>query len=293
LIQSNLPSDFRIQLEKEINSFINFLYRNYDFKNFDYWYFQLDELVSIFQFEHLKKINKYFMENPQSENVGEYLDFVSRHFDDIIEESIDVVRKIAEENDSDIIRSKVIKLLKKYDHDILNKKNDLDIILSLDTNELLKQADEVIYYIRSKLTVNAKDLTNIGSFGHYTKIDTLTNYLIKADWKNENDSKVKPPYLRLTNLKQLNDPMEGRAIYDYLGIDNTFFHNYQTSNVFISSLTVVSDSLPMWKEYADSSQGAFLEYDITYLEDIVAHKSIEFVKIHYLDSNIDSKEERD
>ena len=293
MIQSNLPSDFRIQLEKEINSFINFLYRNYDFKNFDYWYFQLDELVSIFQFEHLKKINKYFMENPQSENVGEYLDFVSRHFDDIIEESIDVVRKIAEENDSDIIRSKVIKLLKKYDHDILNKKNDLDIILSLDTNELLKQADEVIYYIRSKLTVNAKDLTNIGSFGHYTKIDTLTNYLIKADWKNENDSKVKPPYLRLTNLKQLNDPMEGRAIYDYLGIDNTFFHNYQTSNVFISSLTVVSDSLPMWKEYADSSQGAFLEYDITYLEDIVAHKSIEFVKIHYLDSNIDSKEERE
>ena len=293
LIQSNLPSDFRIQLEKEINSFINFLYRNYDFKNFDYWYFQLDELVSIFQFEHLKKINKYFMENPQSENVGEYLDFVSRHFDDIIEESIDVVRKIAEANDSDIIRSKVIKLLKKYDHDILNEKNDLDIILSLDTNELLKQADEVIYYIRSKLTVNAKDLTNIGSFGHYTKIDTLTNYLIKADWKNENDSKVKPPYLRLTNLKQLNDPMEGRAIYDYLGIDNTFFHNYQTSNVFISSLTVVSDSLPMWKEYADSSQGAFLEYDITYLEDIVAHKSIEFVKIHYLDSNIDSKEERE
>ena len=293
MIQSNLPSDFRIQLEKEINSFINFLYRNYDFKNFDYWYFQLDELVSIFQFEHLKKINKYFMENPQSENVGEYLDFVSRHFDDIIEESIDVVRKIVEENDSDIIRSKVIKLLKKYDHDILNKKNDLDIILSLDTNELLKQADEVIYYIRSKLTVNAKDLTNIGSFGHYTKIDTLTNYLIKADWKNENDSKVKPPYLRLTNLKQLNDPMEGRAIYDYLGIDNTFFHNYQTSNVFISSLTVVSDSLPMWKEYADSSQGAFLEYDITYLEDIVAHKSIEFVKIHYLDSNIDSKEERE
>ena len=293
MIQSNLPSDFRIQLEKEINSFINFLYRNYDFKNFDYWYFQLDELVSIFQFEHLKKINKYFMENPQSENVGEYLDFVSRHFDDIIEESIDVVRKIAEENDSDIIRSKVIKLLKKYDHDILNKKNDLDIILSLDTNELLKQADEVIYYIRSKLTVNAKDLTNIGSFGHYTKIDTLTNYLIKSDWKNENDSKVKPPSLRLTNLKQLNDPMEGRAIYDYLGIDNTFFHNYQTSNVFISSLTVVSDSLPMWKEYADSSQGAFLEYDITYLEDIVAHKSIEFVKIHYLDSNIDSKEERE
>lgn len=293
LTQSNLPSDFRIQLEKEINSFINFLYKNYDLKNFDYWYFQLDELVSIFRFEHLKKINKYFMENPQSENVGEYLDFVSRHFENIIEESIDVVRKIAEENDSDIIRSKVIKILKRYDHDILNEKSDLDIILSLDTNELLKQADEVIYYIRSKLTVNAKDLTNIGSFGHYTKIDTLTNYLIKADWKNENDSKAQPPYLRLTNLKQLNDPMEGRAIYDYLGMDNTFLQKYQTSNVFISSLSIVSDSLPMWKEYADSSQGAFLEYDMTYLENIVAHKSIEFVKVHYLDLMPDNKDKSD
>lgn len=175
----------------------------------------------------------------------------------------------------------------------MNEKSDLESISSLDANQLLEQADKLIYYIRSKLTVDAKDLKTIGSFGHYTKIDTLTNFLIKADWKSENDSKVKPPYLRLTNLKQLNDPMEGRAIYDYLGIDNTFFHNYQTSNVFISSLTVVSDSLPMWKEYADSSQGAFLEYDITYLEDIVAHKSIEFVKIHYLDLMSENKDKSD
>lgn len=124
-------------------------------------------------------------------------------------------------------------------------------------------------------------------------IDTLTNFLIKADWKNQNNSETQPPFLRLTNLKQLNDPMEGRAIHDYLGIDNTFFHNYQTSNVFISSLTVVSDSLPMWKEYADSCQGAFLEYDMSYLEHIVAHKSIEFVKIHYLDLNSGAKDESD
>lgn len=85
--------------------------------------------------------------------------------------------------------------------------------------------------------------------------------------------------------------MEGRVIYDYLGIDSTFFQQYQTSNVFISSLTTVSDSLPMWKEYADSSQGAFLEYDLSYLKAIVAHKSIEFVKIHYLDLMSENKEE--
>ena len=282
-------------LEKRLKKFINVIYLKVEFKTIDYWYFELDELISIFQFDHLKTINSYYMENPQSDYVGKYLDFVLRHFDDVIKNSIDVVRKIAEENDSDIIRNQAIKLIEKYDHDILNEKSDSEFILSLEPNQLLKQADKIIYYIRSKLTVDANELKEIGSFGHYTKIDTLTNFLIKVNWKNdnknENDSKVKSPFLRLTNLKQLNDPMEGRVIYDYLGIDNTFFQQYQTSNVFISSLTTVSDSLPMWKEYADSSQGAFLEYDMSYLEDIVAHKSIEFVKVHYLDLMSENKDE--
>ena len=237
------------------------------------------------------------MENPQSEDAGHYLEFLLTHFDDVIEDSIVIIRKIAEENDSDIIRNQAIKLIEKYDNDYLNEKSDPESISSLDANQLLEQADKIIYYIRSKLTVDANELKEIGSFGHYTKIDTLTNYLIKADWtddnKNDNASKVKSPYLRLTNLKQLNDPMEGRVIFDYLGIDNTFFKQYQTSNVFISSLTTVSDSLPMWKEYADSSQGAFLEYELSYLEDIVAHKSIEFVKVHYLDLISENKDETD
>ena len=295
--QNTLPEEKRILLKRELESFISFIFQDIDFERIDYWYFELDEMVSIFKNEHLEKINNYYFNNPQSNYVEEYLDFVSRHFDDIIEDSIDVVRKIAEENDSDIIRNQAIKLIEEYNHDILNEKSDSEFILSFDANQLLEQADKIIYYIRSKLTVDANELKEIGSFGHYTKIDTLTNYLIKADWKNdnknENDSKVKSPFLRLTNLKQLNDPMEGRAVYDYLGIDNTFFKQYQTSNVFISSLTTVSDSLPMWKEYADSSQGAFLEYELSYLEDIVAHKSIEFVKVHYLDLMSANKDETD
>ena len=104
-----------------------------------------------------------------------------RHFDDVIKNSIDVVRKIAEENDSDIIRNQAIKLIEKYNHDILNEKSDSEFILSFDANQLLEQADKIIYYIRSKLTVDATELKEIVSFGHYTKIDTLTNHLIKAD----------------------------------------------------------------------------------------------------------------
>lgn len=299
--QNSLPEERRNYFKRELESFINFIFKenskDNDFKHIVYWYFELDELLSIFRTEHLETINNYYFNNPQSDSVGKYLDFVSRHFDDIIEYSIEVIRKIAKENDSDIIRNQAIKLIEKYDNEFLNGTSDLESISSLDATQLLKQADKIIYYIRSKLTVDANELKEIGSFGHYTKIDTLTNFLIKADWKNdnknENDSKVKSPFLRLTNLKQLNDPMEGRVIYDYLGIDNTFFQQYQASNVFISSLTTVPDSLPMWKEYADSSQGAFLEYDLSYLEDIVAHKSIEFVKIHYLDLNSDTKDESD
>ena len=294
--KDSLPEERRNYFKKELESFISFIFKDNNFKDNDfkyivYWYFELDKLVSIFKFEHLKKINNYYINNTQSDDVEEYLDFVSRHFDDVIKSSIDVVRKIEEENDSDIILNKAIKLIEKYDNDYLNEKSDPEAISSLGADQLLEQADKIIYYIRSKLTVDANELKEIGSFGHYTKIDTLTNYLIKADWKNENNSEIQPPFLRLTNLKQLNDPMEGRVAYDYLGIDNTFFKQYQTSNVFISSLTTVSDSLPMWKEYADSSQGAFLEYDLSYLEDIVAHKSIEFVKVHYLDLISENKDE--
>ncbi len=299
--QKSLPEEKINYFKSKLEPFINFIFEKFEFENIEfenidfklsiYWYLRLDDLVSIFQNGHLKIINDYFMENSQTKDVDDYLDFVSRHFDDIIKDSIKVIRKIAEENDSDIIHNQAIKLIDKYDNDYLNEKNASKFISSSDANQLLELADKIIYYIRSKLTVDANELKEIGSFGHYTKIDTLTNYLIKADWKNENNSETQPPFLRLTNLKQLNDPMEGRVIYDYLGIDNTFFKQYQTSNVFISSLTTVSDSLPMWKEYADSSQGAFLEYDLSYLEDIVAHKSIEFVKVHYLDLNSDTKDE--
>ena len=298
--QNSLPEERRIYFKRELESFISFIFQDIDFERIDYWYFELDEMVSVFKNEHLETISNYYINNPQSDYVGKYLDFVSRHFDDIIEDSIEVIRKIAKENDSDIIRDQAIKLVKMYDERhssdegaILKKESDSGFILSENYKELLNQAEVIIDDIRSNLTIASKDLKTIGSFGHYTKIDTLTNFLIKADWKNQNNSETQPPFLRLTNLKQLNDPMEGRAIHDYLGIDNTFFHNYQTSNVFISSLTVVSDSLPMWKEYADSCQGAFLEYDMSYLEHIVAHQSIEFVKVHYLNLMSEDTDETD
>lgn len=187
--QKSLPEERRNYFKRELESFIKFLFENSIFEDsiFEdsiFWYFRLDKLVLIFQFEHLKIINNYFMENPQAEYVDDYLDFVSRYFDVVITNSIDVVRKIAEENDSDIIRNQAIKIIEKYDNDYLNEKSNPESISAFDAEQLLEQADKIIYYIRSKLTVDANELKEIGSFGHYTKIDTLTNFLIKADLKN-------------------------------------------------------------------------------------------------------------
>ena len=300
LIKGKVPRETKIFLIQKLKSIIDFIIKTYNFEAIDYWYFSLDKKISIFQMEHLETINDLYIENPRADYVEEYLDFLALHLNEVIESSeeviescIKVISSIEKKNDSDIIRDQVIQLLERFDNDTLDEEGDSSFILSSDTDELLNQADDIIYDIRSKLKVDANELKEIGSFGHYTKIDTLTNFLIKADWKNENNSETQPPFLRLTNLKQLNDPMEGRVIYEYLDIDNTFFQQYQTSNVFISSLTTVSDSLPMWKEYADSSQGAFLEYDLSYLEEIVAHKSIEFVKVHYLDLMSENKDETD
>jgi hypothetical protein len=49
-------------------------------------------------------------------------------------------------------------------------------------------------------------------------------------------------------------------------------------------MTTISDSLPMWKEYAEESKGAFLQYDKKYLQQIIEHDSLEFVRIFYLNS---------
>ena len=67
--QKSLPEERRNYFKRELESFIKFLFENSIFEDsiFEdsiFWYFRLDKLVLIFQFEHLKIINNYFMENP-------------------------------------------------------------------------------------------------------------------------------------------------------------------------------------------------------------------------------------
>ena len=266
------------KIKQDLESIIDMILLEFPFSYISISYFQLDILVKIFKSEHLDLINSFYKVNPDDLSVGFYLSWIETKDTDIIKGSIETLQTILKYTDSDIRKSTIYNLLEKAD-----EINDEDVVTLQDVHEdvLEEFANTLIDKIRFHLTIKARDLENSEEYGHYTKIETLTNHLIKT-LKSGDSSE--PAYLRLTNSKQLNDPMEGRAIYyDYLEIENSS-DCYQSSNVFLSSMTTISDSLPMWKEYAEESKGAFLQYDKKYLQQIIEHESLEFVRIFYLNS---------
>ena len=265
------------KIKQDLGSIIDMILLKFLFASISISYFHLDILLKIFKSEHLYLINSFYKMNPDNYSVRHYLSWLETKDYDIIKESIETLQTILKYTDSDIRKSTIYNLLEKAD-----EINDEDVVTLQDFHEdvLEEFANTLIDKIRSRLRIKARDLENSEEYGHYTKIETLTNHLIKTI-KSGNSSE--PAYLRLTNSKQLNDPMEGRAIYDYLEIENSS-DCYQSSNVFLSSMTTISDSLPMWKEYAEESKGAFLQYDKKYLQQIIEHDSLEFVRIFYLNS---------
>jgi hypothetical protein len=267
------------KINQNIDVIINNILSKFQYDLIFVQYFELDSLVNIFKLDHLSIINCFYKNNPDNFGIGYYLSWIDTKDSDIIKESIETLQTILKYTESDIRKSVIFRLLEKAG-EIKNENEEKRNIQDIQVDELGEIGNTLIDEIRFHLTIKARDLENSEEYGHYTKIETLTNHLIKTK-KSGNPSE--PAYLRLTNSKQLNDPMEGRAIYDYLEIENSS-DCYQSSNVFLSSMTTISDSLPMWKEYAEESKGAFLQYDKKYLQQIIEHDSLEFVRIFYLNS---------
>ena len=238
------------------------------------------EILENFEPKSLVSINEYYENNPDDFYIEFYLSWIDSNSSDTNKYE-DIIQSIMRYNKSDIIKTQAFKLLEKWGRlGNINIKNSNDLE-GYSRQNLKKVANTLIDEIRATLTVDIDDLKKQEKYGHYTKIDTLTKFLIVA---TKADKECEPPFLRLTHSKQLNDPMEGQALYEYLGLEGSSI-DYQSSNVFLSSLTTVSDSLPMWKEYADESQGAFVEYDMEYIQNIVEHDFLEFVKIYYLEND--------
>ncbi|MCY7069015.1 DUF2971 domain-containing protein [Streptococcus oralis] len=265
------------EIKQNLGAIIYNILSNFQYDLLFYRYFELDNLVNIFKFDHLSIINRFYKNNPDNFTVGSYLSWLDTKDSYIIKDSIETLQTIRKYTDSDILKNEIFSLLEKA-----GEIKDEDVVTIQDVHEdvLEEFANTLIDEIRFHLTIKARDLENSEEYGHYTKIETLTNHLIKTIRSGDPSE---PAYLRLTNSKQLNDPMEGRAIYDYLEIEDSS-DCYQSSNVFLSSMTTISDSLPMWKEYAEESKGAFLQYDKKYLQQIIEHESLEFVRIFYLNS---------
>ncbi|GEN96403.1 Protein of uncharacterised function (DUF2971) [Streptococcus cristatus] len=267
------------KIKQDLGSIIDMILLKFLFVSISISYFHLDILLKIFKSEHLYLINNFNKMNPDNYSVRYYLSWLETKDSDIIKESIETLKTILKYTDSDILKNEIFSLLEKAG-EIKNENEEKRNIQDIQVDELGEIGNTLIDEIRFHLTIKARDLENSEEYGHYTKIETLTNHLIKTIKSGDSSE---PAYLRLTNSKQLNDPMEGRAIYDYLEIENSS-DCYQSSNVFLSSMTTISDSLPMWKEYAEESKGAFLQYDKKYLQQIIEHDSLEFVRIFYLNS---------
>ncbi|QSF44198.1 tetratricopeptide repeat protein [Paenibacillus tianjinensis] len=99
---------------------------------------------------------------------------------------------------------------------------------------------------------------------HYSRLENL-NYLVK---KSDD-----PAYLRLNNAAYMNDPSEGlifiSTLKDCHGCDAPLLNkvyerftnedtNMQASDVYLFSLTLRVDDLPMWAQYGDKGHGCCL-----------------------------------
>lgn len=270
-------TDLQIVLQKTHDGLVS-TYQNNCLNN---KYINGEEIFENFKPKNLTSINECHENNPDDFYIEFYLLWLDSKNLDTNKDYGNIIQYIVRYNKSDIIKKQAFKLLEKWGvlgNINIRNSNDLE---GYSKENLKKFAHTLIDEIRATLTVDIDDLKKQERYGHYTKIDTLTKFLIVA---TKADKECEPPFLRLTHSKQLNDPMEGQALYEYLGLEESSIV-YQSSNVFLSSLTTVSDSLPMWKEYADESQGAFVEYDMEYIQNIVEHDFLEFVKIYYLEND--------
>ncbi len=142
--------------------------------------------------------------------------------------------------------------------------------ISGNTTDVVNKVNE----IKSILSIDKKDVEeNTIELGQYTSLSTLPKVIRKED-----------TFLRLTNVRQLNDPLEGIVLPEYLEEENK--NAYNSTKIFISSATSNIDDLPMWRQYADDCKGICLIYDKEFLNKLLDKKNnMHIYRMAYLDKN--------
>lgn len=118
-----------------------------------------------------------------------------------------------------------------------------------------------------------KELDNTKELGHYTNIDSV-KYLVK----NNNSARI-----RMYNADYMNDPDEGKLIFDKLDFNVSYIENLdlETNPYFLFCMSK-KDSLPLWVGYAKDGNGCFLQLK---KESLVDNSSREFISISENNNN--------
>ncbi len=227
----------------------------------------------------LKNLSEYF-EKIKTNIAGLYK--WALNYDLSIEEAKQVLDFIMNNlNEKEAERDQVLIKFKNNYSEYTNFIENIYLIL-----EKYKKILDINNAIKNILRVKEGDLDNI-EIGHYTSLETI-KILIK---KNKDEA----AYLRLTNGRQMNDPLEGKILLDYildknknLGKNNNS-KNWKPTFWYFSSATTELDSLPMWKQYGDNTKGGVLVYDKNYLKYIMK-QGVEIYKVAYIKNNKDDIE---
>lgn len=201
-------------------------------------------------------------------------------------------------------------------------------VLNADDGNSERKIKELCEDIKEELKLknsdNNPDQTNYQnifqcSLGHYTALENLIYFLPinennihcetnmfdneKSNFDNckkENNLFNAEEYhtspLRLSNIKQQNDPLEGKALLEYLGIDQKCKRTVRDKQsnrlvpvdehyeeVYISCLTDRIDDLMMWNSYGNYSQGICLIYSAEYISKIIESDYFNIYRVSYID----------
>lgn len=228
---------------------------------------------------------------------------LSKYFD--IKEKIDGLYKWALTYDLSIEEAKQVFYFIKVNHieaseevkdrnNVLNKFKDryaeyIGFIKEIDMLLKIEREDYIIINdIRNVLKVE-EELKNL-NIGHYTSMETIKILIKKKNNANETNenNEDKGAYLRLTNGRQMNDPLEGKILLDYILDNNNLdkdltLKKWDPTYWYISSATTETDSLPMWKQYGGNAEGGMLIYDSGYLKSIIEKEDVDIYRVCYID----------
>ena len=155
---------------------------------------------------------------------------------------------------------------------------EIDGILSIN-----EEFYNIVENIKEILRVKENEINTL-KIGHYTSLTTM--------YKLINDNNPKDSYLRLTNGRQMNDPLEGRVLLDYLTREenNLKKEEWKPTFWYVSSATSEMDSLPMWKQYGEDASGVMLVYSSNFIKEIFDDLNVDIYKVAYIKINEDKLE---